>query len=450
MAGVGDKELIARGPWSAGIDNLNAETDLTRSDDGKQIVAFREGVNVDIDRKGTPSRRPGYTKIINGLSVHSLWHQGSFPLALFADGALQFAFRPGQTPFEVRDGLANRTISYALAGDRAFCTNPVQNWCVTPSGDTVPWGVETPAGQPNLTPSPDGGLDAGEYQVAITFIDLLGEESGTVLAATCTVAKGGGIELNQIPQPTSDRVRYVRAYRSAANGGNQADPNAPVLFMARDIPVGITSALLGVATLKRPLATQFLIPMPPGQIVRHLAGRLHVAAGNVIRSSEPLRYGLCHKDKGRNVGDKIVLMEPVGDGGDSPGFFVADSKRTYWIGGANPEDTSIRIVYPYSAVPGTGTVVPASMFSLDTTLPVAYWIAANGVACLGLPGGTVVPLREKQAVAPPAESGASLFRERNGIRQIISALAGATRTTKQGVAIGDSAAARVYRNGIEI
>jgi hypothetical protein len=69
------------------------------------------------------------------------------------------------------------------------------------------------------------------------------------------------------------------------------------------------------------------------------------------------------------------------------------------------------------------------------------------VACLGLPGGQVVPLRERQVVAPAAERGASLFRERDGMRQVITALQGAT---PQGIAIGDRASSRVYRNGIEV
>lgn len=439
MAGVKDGQLISAGSWPAGIDNLNDETSLTRSDDGKAIIAFRDGVNVDLDRKGNPRRRPGYRQIIAGTRVHSLWRAGTFPFALFADGATHYAFRRGNAPFEVRAGLASREISYALPADRAYCTNGKETWCVTAAGDVTPWGVEPAHGQPLLTPSLAGGLDEGVYQVAVTFIDVLGEEGGTGLAVVVNVPKGGGIELSEIPQPTSDRVSRIRVYRTATNGDD--------LFMATDLPVGTTSALIGVANLKKPLLTQFLIPMPPGQIVRHLAARMHVAAGNVIYSSEPLRYGQRHYKRSRKVGDAILMMEPVGDGGDAPGFFVADSKRTYWIGGADPVKTSLRIVYPYGAVPGSSTVVPASMFNLETTLPVAYWIAKNGVACLGLPGGTVVPLREKQAIAPNAESAASLFRERNGIRQIITALGGAT---KQGLAIGDRASARIYRNGIEV
>jgi hypothetical protein len=440
MAGVSDKELIPIGPFPAGIDNLDRETELTRSEDGKRVIALREAENVDLPRSGWPRRRRGFAREVEGTRVHSLWSGGRFPLMLFVDGATQYARRTGAAPFAVRSGLSPREVSYAIPNDRVFCSNGAQAWCVAPDGEAATWGVESPAGQPTLTPSTDGGLDAGEYQVAITYLDLRGEESGTGLAATVTVPDKGGIALSGIPQPLSADVLRVRVYVSPANGD--------VLYQARDVPVGQLVALIGAGQRGRPLATQFLTPMRPGRIVRYLASRLYVADGRSMRWSEPLRYGLTHAEKNvRSVGQRIDLMEPVGDGGEAPGFFVADHKRTYWLGGADPNAATLRIVHAAGAIPGTGITVPGNLFGLETSLPVAYWIAASGVACLGLPGGQVVPLRERQVVAPAAERGASLFRELDGMRQVITALQGAT---PQGIAIGDRASSRVYRNGIEV
>lgn len=440
MAGVSGKDLIQIGPFPAGIDNLNAETALTRSEDGKRIVALRDAVNVDIPRGGWPKRRPGYGREVDGTRVHSLWAGGRFPLMLFADGGTQYARRTGGEPFEVRSGLTPRAISYTIPGDKVFCSNGAQAWCVLPDGEAAAWGVESPGSQPLLAASSDGGLDAGTYQVAQTFIDDRGEESGTGRAEEVVVPDKGGILLSAIQQPASGAVLRARFYVSHANGD--------VLYQARDLPVGQTTALIGAGQRGKPLATQFMSPMQPGSIVRHLGGRLYTAQGREMRWSEALRYGLTNREKNvRSVGARIDMMEPVGDGGEAPGFFVADHKRTYWLGGADPADATLRIVYMAGAIPGTGITVPGNMFGLETTLPVAYWIAKNGVACLGMPGGIVVPLRERQVVAPNAESGASLFRERDGMRQIISALQGATA---QGVAIGDRASARVYRNGIEV
>lgn len=437
MAGVSDKELIRVGPWPAGIDNLNAEHALTRSDDGKRVIALRDAVNVDIPRGGWPRRRSGFGQVLAGARMHSLWHGGQFPFLLFADGAQQFAFA-GAEPFLVRGNLSLRDISYAIPNDKVYCTNGAETWCVRADGSAAAWGVESPIGAPDLAASSDGGLDAGTYQVAITFIDAAGEESGTGLAALVEVAQGGGILLTSIPQPESADVARIRVYRSPANGD--------VLYHARDIPIGQAAATIGAGEPGRPLATQFLDTMPAGQIVRYLGGRLYVARGAEMRWSEALRYGLTSRVKNvRRVGERIDMMEPVGDGGDGAGLFVADHKRTYWFDGANPGAQSVRIVYPYGAVRGTGVVVPGSTLGLETTRPVAYWIAKNGVACVGLPGGQVMPLRDGQVVAPNAESGASLLREQNGLRSIVTALRGAQ---PQGMAIGDRVSGRVHRYGI--
>lgn len=440
MTGVNDKQLLPVGPFYAGVDNLDAETALTRSDDGKRIVALREAVNVDIPRDGWPQRRKGFTLECAGARVHSLWHGGRFPFMLFANGPDLYARRAGGDPFLVRSGLSPREVSYAIPNDRVYASNGVEAWCVLPDGTSAAWGVETPAHQPQAIASANGGLDAGRYQFATTFIDARGEESGTARAEEIDVAQAGGVQLTNIAQPASADVARVRVYVSHANGD--------MLYQARDLAVGQTAALIGAGQRGKPLDTQFLSPMPPGQIVRYLAGRMYVARGREMRWSEALRYGLTHREKNvRRVGETIAMMEPVGEGGDAPGLFVSDHKRTYWLGGADPATQSNRIAYPYPAIPGTGRIVPGSMFGFDTAVPVAYWIARNGVAIVGLPGGQVVPLREKQVVAPNAERGSSLFLERDGIRTIITSLQG---STAQGLAVTDRASSRVYRNGVEI
>lgn len=440
MAGVSDKELIPLGPWPAGIDNLNDETNLARSDDGKRVIALREAVNVDLPRTGWPRRRKGYERIVQGTRVHSLWAHSSFPFLLFADGASQYGMTPAGTPWQIRAGLAPREIGYGFAAGDVYCSNGTQAWRVDQDGGISPWAVESPAHQPTLTATSDGGLDAGAYQIAFTFLDAEGRESGTGKAVTVQVAAGGGIALTDIPQPTSPDVVRGRIYATNANGD--------VLQQARDVLTGQAQAMLGAFTPGRPLATQFLEPLPACDIVRTLGGRLYTARGNVMRWSEALRFGLSSlKNNVRTVGERIDVMEAVGEGTDGAGLFVSDHKRTYWFGGADPTKQPRQIAYGYGAVRGSSVIVPGNVFGLQTTMPVAYWIAANGVALLGLPGGQIVPLRERQVVAPAASRGASLFREADGIRQVITALSDAQ---PQGLAVRDRVSGRVYRNGVEV
>lgn len=448
MGGLSDDKAPTLGPWPTGIDNLNQEEDTTSGDKGR-VTSLRGLVNMDNPRSGWPETRPGRAKVIDLANGHSGWHGGHFPYILFADGDTQYAWAVGNEPFPVLEDLAVRDISYALPNDKVYCSNGQQAWCVNASGVASDWAVETPAGLPVLTAVPNGGLDAGLYQVTFTFLDAFGEEGGAPLAAIINLPDKCNIGVANIPTPVNSNVARVRAYVTPTNGDK--------LYMARDIGLGVGNIIIGPTQLRRPLSTLLLSPMPAGDIVRHMAGRLYVAKGKRMYWSEALRYGLTDDVANfRDVGDRIDLMECVGDGGDAPGVYVSDYSertgkgRTYWFGGADPHAQNYKPVSSYGAVPGTGCIVPAHMFGLETSVPVAYWLSRNGQPTLGLPGGQLVVLKpgdREQAVAPSAVKGSSLFRERNGIRHIITTLKNPTR---QDMAIGDKATAKVYRNGVVV
>lgn len=435
-----DKQLKTARGWPAGIDNRSKEQALTRDDNGVTI-ALREAQNVDLDIAGKPTRRTGCQKATSGTRVHSLWSEpGAFPLGLYADNGDLMAIQTDIGTFSVRDGLApGQPLSYAVAAGRVYWSNEMQTGCVSADGVALPWGIDGPHGQPTLIGgSGIGGLASGTYQVAVTFLSSAGEESGASLAAIVAVPDGGGITLADIPQP-ADSTQRIRVYRSDANGD--------VLYHAADVVAGTHTLLLGAYRLGRPLATQFLEPMPAGHIVRQFAGRLWVASGAAVVYSEPLRYGLTRLPQNRmGFPARLDLMEPVGNGDEGGGgLFVAAADRTYWMAGSNPADMRATYRYPEGggAVPGTAIRLAGTTLGLQTTEPAVYWLARNGVACIGLPGGEVVPLHAAQAQAPAAEGGASGFRDRNGMRQIITTLQAAS---PRGVAIGDRLDCEVFRH----
>lgn len=440
MTTPSDKQLVAVRGWPAGIDNRSAEQSLTRDEKGVTI-ALREAQNVDLDKAGKIRRRQGFQRAISGIRVHSLWSEpAGFPFGLYADGEELMAVQTDLGTFSVRDGLVpGQPLSYAVAAGRVYWSNAMQTGCVTADGDALPWGVEGPNGQPALAAGNGiGGLDGGSYQVAVTFVSAAGEESGAARAATVTVPDRGGITLTDIPQP-SDATQRIRVYRSRANGD--------VLYHAADLPAGTTSLILGSAQLGKPLSTQFLEGMPAGHVVRQFAGRLWVASGSNVVYSEPLRYGLTRLPQNRiSLPATVDLLEPVGNGDEGGGgLFVAAADRTYWMGGSNPANMRATYRYPEGggAVPGTAVRVAGTTLGLETTEPVVYWLARNGVACIGLPGGQVLPLRSAQAQAPAADAGASVFRDARGVRQVITSLQGARQ---RGMAIGDRLDCEVVRH----
>jgi hypothetical protein len=426
MTAPRDKQMPALRGWPAGIDNLNEEQDLARDENGTP-AALRDAENVDLDRHGKAKRREGYSRVVTASSAHSLWGDADFPFGLYVDNGTLRSLREDGSAFDLLAGVGNAPLSYALAAGQVYWTSEQASGRVTAAGDTFPWGIPMPGGAPALSAAASGALHAGRYQVTVTFLSAAGEESGAPEAAAVDVAEGGGIQLDAIPQPPDISMR-VRVYATPANGD--------VFYFARDLAAGMTSVVIGQHQAGRPLETQFMDAMPRGHIVRRLNAHLYVAVGASLVHSPAMRYGLCDV-AGTHLGfpQRLAMIEPVDSGGDAPGLFVASGARTYWLGGADPANFTRKIAHPHGVVPGTSLQVPAKVFGLEGDGNVAYWLADNGVGCLGRPGGGVVPLRENQAVGPAATAGASMYRDVNGLKQVVTALESAT---ERGVAVGDS------------
>lgn len=434
---VNDDKLINYAGWARGIDNISPQ--MVRRD------ALAAAENVDIDKAGKISRRKGYTKKLDLTNAHSLWSHPNFPYMLYADGASLYAIDQDLNTTELADDLnPYLPLSYTYLNGSVAWTNSVSSARISPGLSTQSLGLQNPVGQPKLTAISSGGLEAGTYQVAITFIAYSGEESGSTLAGLVTVSSGGGIQLANIPQPDELDIRYIRIYVSPCNGDG--------LYHYRDIATGITTWNVGASTPGKLLETQWLEKLPAGQFIRHLNDRLFVARKNVLIYSEALRYGLFNRAYSYfKEADRITLLEPVGQGTQGAGLYLAAGKRTYFMSGGSPNEMRRVIAYPHGAVEGSGVTVPLSIFPENVVGNNAdfgaFWLASNGVFCLGLPSGQVVALTEKRYLAPNAELGAAMLREQDGLRQIITGLKG---RSDNGIRPTDSVTAKVYRHGVVV
>lgn len=441
MAGITDKQLLPElGPWPAGIDNMSPENQLARSEDGKHVIALREAVNLDLDKSGWfKGVRPGREQVVECTSGHSLFAAPQFPIMLFCDGTTMFGWTPGNDPFDLADELANAEVSYAHVGDRVFWSNGRQTGIVLSSGFNVPWGTETPGGQPNLAIGA-GALKGGNYQIAITYRTGQGEEGGSPLAANITVPDNSAVVLNDIPQPTQSDVTTIRV--------NMTPQNGDVFYFQRDLPRGMMTCAIAQFREGKQLETLLLRKMPAGTIVRYMGGRMYVVVGDTLIWSEAMRYGQYNPAENKlRIGKGICMIEPVGEATDGVGMYCSDSKKIWWASGWDPWKWAMKRVYDAPAIPGSSVVVSGRVFGFDTSEPVAYWLSADGVACVGMPGGQIVPMRQDQVVGPNAEGAASYFREGNGMRQIITAL---RRASPNSLQVTDRLVDRVYRNGVEI
>ncbi len=439
MPKVNDNELIQIAGFS-GLNNVDREfaSVLGGEPGGARVAPLRAAENVDIDNALKMRTRRGWARLLAADNARGLWSVEGLGWGLVAFGEELHQVQADGTTAVVATGLdPNATPCYAEINGVAYWSDGRTIGRVFADGSTARVGCEQPAGQPLVSPASAGGLAAGIYQIAITYQDSTGQESGAGLAVELSVQAGQGIELQAIPQPADPTTR-VNVYATSANGSE--------FHLRAQLPAGATVFVLGHGPEGRKLETQFLAPMPAGQMMAAANGRLFVMRGNVLWHSEPLRYGLTRPAANwvTYAGAPSLLLA-VGAADAGSGLFVAAGSRTYWQSGADPRNWQRVIAYPHGAIAGTGMVAPGSYFGLETTQPVAYWLASNGVFCIGSPGGNVSPFSERTFVADPADQGASLLREVDGIRQAITVTRGGRRS---GFALRDSASAEVVRNGI--
>ena len=425
MAIPSDRDLVQLGPFPQGANNLTLENRVPRG-------AFRRAVNVDVTDDGRLVRRDGSEKVLDADAPHSLFGYGA--RGFFVEEQTLYGF-------EVIDGVATEPVElvtgltpdvrlahcmiepdiYVSDGDRALR--------LTPTNEVISWTL--PAAQAPALAAGAGGLDAGRYHVAAAFRSASGEEGPLGFPTTIDVVDGSSISIALPSLPSG--------YRYAVY---MTKPNGTELLHAGNVSTG--SFTVSKQRLGRPSPTEDMDPMPAGQHACLWNGRLVVGRNNEVWWSEPMMYGLTMGDY-----NYLVLSEAVTGVGateTSEGFFVGQGSRTYFLRGANPNDGALHEVYPAGMVAGTLTYVPGARLPLEQppTELVPMWMATNGVFCVGLPSGSVLPLSETRYAAQVASEGAAMFDQRAGKNRYIATL---KNPSENNFALSDSFTAEVIRNG---
>lgn len=436
MALPNENNLVKLGPWGRGANNVAREDSVPRT-------AYREGVNVDTYPGGKVRRRPGFAQV-DASAAYNFWSDGYY--ALQSAGTTLYRFIPGQARQALYAGLRpESTLAYEAVNQFVYVSDGARAMSVnTTNNQVIPWGVQSPSGQPALAASSGGGMDAGSYQVAITYARASGEESGTGVAAVIAVAEGGGIALTGIPQPSDNSVTKINIYMTSANGAE--------LKYYGSIATGVVTEQMYKQNLGVPLKTQHLIPMPAGHMAAFSGGRLYVAVGNLVVWSEPLMYGLFDpRFNYLQYAADIDLLAPTATDGAMSGCFIAAGDRTYFLAGEDPLKWNNLVRYGATAVQGSLQYLPGSRFQAQT-IPselVPVWLASNGYFCLGMPDGSIDALTEGRFAASIGGGRASAFyRDYKGVPHMVVAMQGPGQASQ--AACDDDVVATVVRNGVAV
>lgn len=431
MAGVNDKALVRWTSFPAGLNNRAAATDGPKDENGNP-TSLKDAVNVMLDQQGKPQRRPGRTKVVAAGRAHSLFPTDQYLFAV-VDGEIRVYDDTGAglALIATLEAVGDRYVSFACDDFDVYWSNGVRQGRIAEDLSQHPFWVGTP-NPVTLTAIAAGGLAAGVYEVSVTAVDADGRESGASSPVQKVLASGQGIDVT-LPALPAGGARW-RVYVTP--------PDGEVFYQCADLPGSAGGYIIGAHSPGAKLETLWMDVIPPANHLRYGHNRIYAVHNGLVMFSEPYRLGLMQHDNHVVVGKECTLFEPVGDV-DTAGCWVADHKRTYWMGGPEPTAWTQVAKYPHAGVYGTAMLVPGTRLGLETTDNVAYWHAANGIPCIGTPGGQFIPLRERALALPVnGERGASGLMMFDGMVQILTSI---FSTSSNNAAARDSADATVRR-----
>lgn len=419
-------KTVELGPFNLGVNTRLGDNELTTRVDGGATTSYlRSAVNVDITSPGTIKRRSGYARSLLGTDCHSLFSDNE--QAYFVDGLTLYRLTGDPSALlktAVRSGIApSARLSFTkLNGAVIYTDGSVLRQLngATEARLGVPM-IEPP---PAVAPGSVGGLTTGQYQVCFTYVANDGQQSGSTTPVQVDVAAGQGIAITGLPPVFPAGVAGLMVYMTTVNGDQ--------LMLANVLAAPRTSLFLSVnPLLGGRCPTLLLQPMPAGTIVRKNNARLLVADGSTLHYSEPYMPALRMVNKGFiSFTAPIAVIESV-----KTGTYVATTDETYFFSG-DIASASADKVLPYGAVPGTGGVSPDAIK--------CWWMSTRGLVQAG-EGGAVKNVQEAAIAMNRAAAGASLYREKDGMKQIVSSLFG---TDKTGASAYSFMQAEIVRQGV--
>jgi hypothetical protein len=291
--------------------------------------------------------------------------------------------------------------SYAKVNTDVYASNGMDFIRIGADFSVSPVQVPVPQVAPSVNAQIGGSLPEGYYQVAISYTRADGLEGGTSVPVRVLSPASGYITVDNIYAPSG----YAANVYVTATNGDVFYRVATTTASSYGIPIFPEQSVRPVGLL--------MLPMPAGAIVRYHDGRLLVAAGNTLYYSEPYNLALTNPVRGYiPFPEPITMVEPCQNG------VYVSAEQTYWLAG-DMAAAEMTTALPYKAVARTSGQVPNANS--------VWWMSERGMV-LGAPDGQVKNLQEENVAVDPAIVGASLYREQDGMKQMISTLFGPQST----------------------
>lgn len=357
-----------------------------------------DAANVDLTDAGSFQRRPGYTRVGTDENCRGL-------------------FSAGNIGYYVSDDQIRRLDASGQAttiGTVASAYAPIA--CVaTPRGvvmsDTFTLRLLSGANAQRLAPPQlnavplvsviAGALPAGSYSMLFMLQDADGVRSApSVPIDLLDLPEGSAL---QIAAPA--RAHTMLVFLTAVDG--------EVFYRVGELAPAATSLTISANTADQESFVYAVhAELMAGDVMGYHKGRLFSARQGVAAYSLPFQYAL-HRPAVDYLlfPSDVTLFASVDEG-----LFIGTADATYFMPGGDPAKERMEEVFPFGAVRGSLTQIPNSD---DWT-----WFSPRGP--VRTEGGKLVLLQDENIAFGQAERGASVVREQNGLRALISSLAGAS------------------------
>lgn len=386
----------------AGINNQAAPERLTPSD-------LAAAINVDVDDAQRLVSRTGYA-LRHAGNVHSL--QACAGMLYFrADGNLcRMDVESGVT--SVADsGLSGET-AYVALSDRLYYSDGSTARRLVDGEAARNWGITPPLALPALS-EVHGALPPGRYLVTLAFLRDDMAQSGAPTPAAIDVTQGG-IRMDGLPTSTEPGVTFKAIYISMAGG--------EALHLAMVIDNAQTSASYegDGSDFGYLLDTLHKTPPPPSLVMAVWNGRVLLGASNFILYSDaywpelfdPLRQSI-------PLDSAVTLFAPL----TPDACVVATEGAIYRLEGGDINAVRIVQLADFGAIRGTLATADGATLSDSGTLGrVAVFASQRGICVVGGTGEVSCPGLKRYALAGGFTAGASVVRERAGLKQAIFSL----------------------------
>ena len=399
---------------AAGIDSLSNETALLKG-------AVREAVNVDIGRAGRFKRRVGQTLRLSGSDYHSIWGAQQRGTMLVGKGNQLLRLNDDLSTTVLAALNSADPLAYTEYNGNVYWTNKTTiGWLPADAVAARAVGVPVPEVVPALSAG-SGALLPGKYAVVLTYLDDRREEGGTTPVQIIDLPNGGGITLGGLP------VRVGWAFCVYIT-----DPDGSELRLSEELPAVFPNYTITQPAQGGVCDTRFLTPMPPGEFITWLAGRLYTAKLGTLYFSEAMRPHLNNPAHGFiQFSGFISFVEAVTDG-----LYVGDSRGVWFLSGTDPTKFEMRLVSTCRAVRRSSIRIPPEHFpekKVTATNPVAVWLSTSGYV-VGMDGGATVELQPERVKVPAGLVGRSTFLVRKGMKQVVTPV-NSTSTVAFGTAV---------------